>query len=75
MDCRTFAKLTTKNSRLMGVEKMEILGLYRQEPAIFLRPKMARINMIRSSGGSETPSEPPQGLTSASERVPIEQQH
>ncbi len=54
---------------------MENLGLYRPEPATVLRRKMARINMIGSSGGSETPAQPPQGVTSASEGVPIEQQH
>jgi hypothetical protein len=54
---------------------MRILSIYDPEPAQNLRPKMARINMIGASGGSETPTPAPQGVTSASEGVPVEQQH
>jgi hypothetical protein len=54
---------------------MEITGHFQPEPATVLRPKMARISMIGSSGWSGTPAQPPQGVTSASERVPVEQQH
>ena len=51
---------------------MRILSIYEPEPAQNLRPKMARINMIGASGGSETPTPAPQGVTSASEGVPVE---
>ena len=54
---------------------MGILGFSDPEPAQNLRPKMARINMIGASGGSETPTPTPQGVTSASEGIPVEQQH
>ncbi len=68
-------KIDPRNSNFGRCENMEILGPYHPVPATVFRPKMARISMIGSSGGSKTPAHPTQGVDSARERVPIEQQH
>jgi hypothetical protein len=68
-------KIDPQNPKFDEGENMEIFGLYGPEPVTDLRPKMLRNNMIRASVGSETPAQPSRGVTSASERVPVEQQH
>jgi hypothetical protein len=68
-------KIDSKNPKFEEGENMGILSTFHPEPVSNLGPKIARINMIGASGGSETTAQPPQGYSPASERVPIEQQH
>ena len=64
-----------ENTKFGGGSKSEIFSPFERQVGANVGPKKARINMIGSSGSGQPPQGPPPQPVSASNEVPVEQQH
>ena len=64
-----------ENTKFGGGSKSEVFGPFEGQVGANFEPKTVRINMIGSSGSGQPPQGPPPQPVSASNEVPVEQQH